>query len=375
MIDRTITSTIENSLFKGKTIVIYGPRQVGKTTLVKDLLEKHTGIYLNADEPDLRSQLTEATSTQLKALVGDNQLMVIDEAQRVKNIGLTLKLLHDTFPQIQVIATGSSSFELSNTIKEPLTGRTYEFWLYPLSFQEIAAETSPVETKRLLENMLRFGTYPEIISKPVEAETLLRTLTDNYLYKDALQYQDIRNSEVIDNLLRSLALQIGQEVSYSELANHLQIDLKTVRKYIRILEQSFVIFRLPPLYRNARKELTKKRKIYFWDCGIRNALIRNHNQLEIRTDTGALWENFLISQRTIAKHYHVQYPNQYFWRTWDQAEVDYVEEYSGELHGFEFKWGNKSVSAPKAWTDYYPQAEFKLINRENYQDFLSINNK
>ena len=302
LIKRTILPQINKSLFKNKAIIIYGPRQIGKTTLVNQLLKSYKDSrYLNCDEPDVRRALTDKTSTELKAFIGNIKLVAIDEAQRVKNIGLTLKLLIDNFPDIQIIATGSSSFDLSNKIKEPLTGRIRKFFLYPLSIAELNSQYSPTESKRLLENMLIFGNYPEIVTKPQEKEKNISHIANNYLYKDALEFQQLKNPEIIESLVRALALQIGSLVSYNELANLLKIDKKTVSKYIRILEKALVIFRLTPFSGNLRKAIGKKRKIYFWDTGIRNALINNFNPLSLRNDSGFLWENFIIAQRLI-KH-------------------------------------------------------------------------
>ncbi len=374
---RTIQKNIENKLFKGKIIIVYGARQTGKTTLVKQILENYRhkkSVYLNCDEPDDRFALTDKTSTELKNFIGDNEIVVIDEAQRVENIGLTLKLLIDNYPDIQIIATGSSSFDLANKINEPLTGRKYTFRLYPFSLQELTQKFNPKEINRLLENYLRFGLYPEIINNPSEAENNLKELANSYLYKDVLQFLGIKKSDIIYKLLQAIALQSGSEVSYNELASILQIDKKTVYHYILILEQSFIIFRLNPFSRNLRTELRKLRKIYFYDVGIRNALISNFNPLNIRNDTGALWENFLISERIKFLENNSHPVKNYFWRTHQQQEIDYLEEKNQKLSAFEFKWNAKKIKkqAPKAFRDTYPNTPFELITPENYLDFVGL---
>jgi len=372
LIKRTLQKHIEKLLFKEKVIIIYGARQVGKTTLVREIQKKYSekSLYLNCDEPDIRNSLVNKTSTELKNILGNNKFVVIDEAQRVENIGLTLKLIADNFPDIQIIATGSSSFELSNKISEPLTGRKYEFYLYPFSWQELSQKYSSLELNRLLENRIIFGMYPEIINKPDESEINLKSITKSYLYKDVLQFQEIKNSDLLYKLLQALALQIGNEVSYNGLANLLEIDKKTVSRYIRILEQAFVIFRLNPFGRNLRTELKKMRKIYFYDTGIRNALINNLNPLNLRTDTGALWENFIISER-IKFNNQQKNANIYFWRTRQKQEIDYIEEYDGNLFAYEFKWNNgKKIKAPKSWIENYKDAEFQVVTPKNFQDFV-----
>lgn len=373
IINRTIQKSVENSLFKGKLVVIYGARQVGKTTLVKSILEKYpeNSGYFNCDEPDIRSALTEKTSTELKAFFGKRKLIVIDEAQRVRNIGLTLKLLIDNFPKTQIIATGSSSFELSNNIAEPLTGRKYEYYLYPFSLEELKNIYSDLEMDRLLERMMILGMYPGILLADADAERELKELTKSYLYKDVLQYQHIKNPEILEKLLQSLALQIGNEVSYNELSNLVGIDKNTVASYIRILEQAFIIFRLNPFSRNLRSELKKLRKIYFYDLGVRNVLINNINPLSLRQDTGALWENFMISERLKRNNNHGIDVRSYFWRTKQQQEIDYVEEIAGKLSGFEFKYKKDKIRPPKPFLEAYPESRVELINKDNYKNFIT----
>jgi len=372
-IKRTIQADIIQNFFKGKAIVIYGARQVGKTTLIKDIQKQYldSSVYLNCDEPDIRAVLTNATSTALGAYIGDKRIVFLDEAQRVKNIGITLKLIVDNFSDVQVVATGSSSFDLSNEISEPLTGRKREYQLFPLSIGELMAGQSWMEKKRLLELRMVYGMYPEICRKNAEdAVEVLKEITRSYLFKDILQFHDIKYPEILEKLLQSLALQIGHEVSYTELAGHLGIDKVTVSNYIQLLEKGFVIFRLRPFQRNLRNELKKLRKIFFVDLGIRNALINNFNPLDLRQDAGFLWENFMISER-IKYHYHYRNHIQwYFWRTHQQQEIDYIEDVQGVLFGFEFKWRDQKYRPPKAFLSSYPGSSVQLITQDTVQDFI-----
>jgi hypothetical protein len=368
---RAIQPAIEQALFKSKVVVLYGARQVGKTTLIRAIQEKHPAdaMYLNRDEPDIRSALSDKTSTELQRLLGGKTLILIDEAQRVKNVGLTLKLMVDNFPQIQVIATGSSSFDLSNDISEPLTGRKIEFNLYPLSIAELLTQQTPIEMQRSLEYHLRYGMYPGVLTHDDPAEALFE-ISKSYLYKDVLEYQAIKNPDLLRRLLQALALQIGSEVSFNELGSMLGMDRGTVARYLSLLEQGFVIFHLPPFSRNLRKELGKQRKVYFYDLGVRNALINNFNPLELRPDVGALWENFFICERLKAVHNQRRHPNIYFWRTYDGKEIDYLEEEGGRLAGFECKWGNEKWRIPSAFTTAYPESDVEVVNRTNVFEFL-----
>ncbi|OGG13578.1 ATPase [Candidatus Gottesmanbacteria bacterium RIFCSPHIGHO2_01_FULL_46_14] len=370
VIFRNIEAKLQKYLFSGKAIVVYGARRVGKTTLIKKLQEQYSrdSLYLNCDEPDIRRALTDKTSSELVTYLGQKKLVLIDEAQRVRNIGLTLKLLVDNAPGVQIIATGSSSFDLSNKIKEPLTGRTVEFHLFPLSLTEISTDLR--ETNRLLPTRLVYGSYPEVVLQPADPEETLRGIYKNYLYKDALEYQGIKNPDLVEKLLTALALQLGQEVSYTELGSLLGVDQKTIASYIRLLELGFVIFRLPPLSRNLRKEISKSRKIYFYDTGIRNAIINNFNPIEMRTDTGALWENLLIVERKKRNEAMRNFPNAYFWRTWTQQEIDYVEEEGGTLHAFEVKWTKGRRVPSTMWQSTYPGASWQIVTRDNYWDFI-----
>lgn len=372
-IKRTIKKNIESRLFKNKALIIYGARQVGKTTLIKEIQKKYSdvSIYLNCDEPDIREVFTNATSTEIKAFIGDKKLVFLDEAQRVKNIGLSLKLMVDNFPGIQVVATGSSSFDLSNQIKEPLTGRKWEFHLHPFSLKELEQRYSGLELQRLLEERIILGMYPEVVLKgQKEAKESLKSITQSYLYKDVLQYRKIKSPEILEKLLQALALQIGSEVSYNELANIVGADKKTVASYIQILEKAFVIFRLKPFSRNLRKELTKLRKVYFFDTGIRNTLINNFNPFHLRQDIGALWENFLISERLKFNGNRGENTNIYFWRTHQQQRIDYIEEAAGKLFGFEFKWKGSSFRPPKIFLNTYPSSAVKMVTKENFKGFI-----
>lgn len=369
---RTIQPAVEAALYKGKAIVIYGVCEVGKMTLAKAIIAQHgtAALYLNCDEPDVRVVLGGRTSTELRALIGSRTLVVLDEAQRVRDIGLTIKLLVDTFPAIQVIATGSSSFELSNRVTEPLTGRKIEFNLFPLSVEELLAVEGPLDSRRLLERRLRYGAYPGVVTADDPAETVSE-IAGSYLYRDALEYQTVKNPDVLRRLLQALALQVGSEVSYSELATLLGIDKTTVERYVRLLEAAYIIFHLPPFSRNLRKELAKLRKVYFYDLGIRNALLNNYNTLELRGDVGAMWENFFIAERVKANHNHRRYVNTYFWRTYQGAEIDYLEEAGGRLTGFECKWASQKWRVPALFAQTYPDSQLHLANRENYLEFLA----
>jgi predicted AAA+ superfamily ATPase len=375
MINREIQSSIESKLFKSKLIIIYGARQVGKTTLLKKIGEKFEGqsIYINCDEPDIRELLTDVTSTQLKNLVGNKKLVLIDEAQRVKNIGITLKLFVDQIKEVQVIATGSSAFELSNIINEPLTGRKYEYHLYPISIRELNQNLSWLEVNRLLEERIIYGMYPEVILNPSEKKPLLKEITRSYLFKDILSYEGIRKPEILEKLLIALAAQIGSEVSYNELANTVGIDKDTITKYIDILEKAFIVFRLPPFSKNLRTEITKMRKIYFYDTGIRNALITNFNNLQSRNDKGSLWENFMISEKLKMNKAIGIDAKSFFWRTSQQQEIDYIEDIDGNLHTYEFTFNEKKKKQiSKTFLNAYKTMSETIVNNKNYGSFLGI---
>ena len=376
IIQREIQPQVEDALFKGKIVVIYGPRQVGKTTLAKLILQNRQEIksaYFNCDEPDICQALTDKTSTELKLFLGDSKLVVLDEAQRVKNIGLTLKLLADNYPKMQIIATGSSSFDLSNQIFEPLTGRKKEFYLYPFSLAELKNYYSEIEFNRILENRMVFGMYPGVIFESDKGKSeSLRELAKSYVYKDALEYQGIKNSEVVEKLLQALALQVGNEVSYNEISSLIEVNKITVANYIQILEKAFIVFRLPSFSRNLRDEIKSNRKIYFFDNGIRNALINNLNPVGLRQDAGALWENFMISERVKRNGNFGSVANMYFWRTLRQQEIDLIEDRGGELAGYEFKWKSRPGKVPVAFSRAYPDAKVEMITKENYKKFVGL---
>ena len=370
---RIIKESVEKSLFKGKVIIIYGARQVGKTTLVKEILKKHENesVYFNCEMLSVRQSLEIQDAVALNSFLGGYKLVVLDEAQHVQEIGKILKILVDTYPEIQIIATGSSSFDLANKTSEPLTGRAFRFTLSPLSLEEIKNSSNIIELNAKLENILRFGTYPEVFfSSQENAVAKLDEIASNYLYKDVLMFDGVKKSTIVTKLLQLLALQIGNEVSYSELATVLGISRITVEKYVDLLEKCFVIFTLRSLSRNRRKEISKSVKIYFYDLGIRNSLIQNYNNMNVRNDIGALWENLMIIEKIKKNKYHGIYSNLYFWRTYDQKEIDLVEELDGKFLAFEFKWKQDKVKEPKEFLSNYPNSEFQIVNRENYWKFL-----
>ncbi len=373
MITRSLEQTILERFHRGKVILLLGARQVGKTTLVKHITEVSglSTLYLNGDEVDVRDMLSDTTSTRLKALFGKKELVIIDEAQRIKNIGVTLKLIVDNLQNIQMLVTGSSSLELTSEINEPLTGRKYEYFLYPIAFQEMVSEDSLMEEKRMLEHRLIYGYYPEIITHAGEEKEILNLLTSSYLYKDLFALEQIKKPPLLEKILLALALQMGNEVSYRELGQIVGADNETVERYIDLLEKAFIIFKLTALSRNLRNELKKSRKVYFYDNGVRNAIIKNFNPLSLRQDTGALWENFLLSERMKTNHYSGQWVNCWFWRTHSQQEIDYIEEYEGRLHAYEFKWNpSAKVRFPKTFLNAYPDSQTSLITPNNFDEFL-----
>lgn len=376
MIVRDLQHIIENNLFKGKLILLIGPRQVGKSTLLIQITEKLQLPYilLNCDEPEPRALLSDVNVMRLKQFIGSNKLVLIDEAQRVKNIGLTLKLIVDNFKDVQLIVTGSSSLELSNEINEPLTGRKYEYNLFPFSCGELVDYNSLLHERQSLEQRLIYGSYPEIINRPDEAVESLMSLTSSYLYKDILAFSDIRKPSQLEKLIELLALQIGSEVSYNELGQIIGANNQTVERYIDLLEQSFVVFRLGAFSNNLRNEIKKSRKIYFWDTGVRNAIIQNFSPLKLRQDTGALWENYFISERKKYNHYKRQFVKSFFWRSFQQQEVDLIEKADNELFAYEIKWNSKKKSGlSKTFLDAYPVKESHIINPDNYLEFLTTN--
>jgi predicted AAA+ superfamily ATPase len=375
MIDRAITDHIMRRLFKGRVITLMGARRVGKTTLVKTLLAKFPDLrtrYLNCDLQSVQQPLSIQEAEALKAYLGDYQLVVLDEAQNIPEVGRVLKILVDTYPEMQIIATGSSAFDLANKTGAPLTGRVYPFELYPLSLAEIAGSAGYSVIEPQLEQLLRFGSYPSILNVGEdEARDQLDELVSNYLYKDVLMYLGVKKSSIISGLLRLLALQVGSEVAYPELGNALGIDRRTVANYIDVLEQSFIVFRLSAFSRNLRKEVAKSQKIYFYDLGVRNAIIQAFTPLSLRADVGALWENFCIIERLKLTRNARLRVNQYFWRTYDQKEIDYIEERDGVLTAFECKWNpSERLRPPKEFLAAYPGSNIYQIDRATYWKHL-----
>ncbi len=370
MISRIAEQLIKNDFNKGKAIVVMGARQVGKTTLLEQIVDRDDVLFLNCDNHDDRADLEGKTSTELRNLVGNHRMVIVDEAQRVRNIGLTLKMLVDLKLPMQILATGSSSLTLSDEINEPATGRLFEYRLYPLSLTELAMHTSQREEQRLLEHRMIYGLYPEVVTHPEDARRILQNLTNNYLYRDLLEYRGVKKPDVLQKLVRALALQVGSEVSYNELSNLIGIDKATVESYIDLLEKCYVVFRLPSYSRNLRTEIKRGRKIYFYDNGVRNALISNFASLDMRNDTGVLWENLMMSERVKRNSYSQNYAQMYFWRTQQQQEIDLVEEMDGRLAAYEFKWKKPNAHLPKTFSESYPEAHLTVITPENYWDFV-----
>ena len=374
MITRFLQKSIEEKMFKGKVITLLGARQTGKTTLLKLIAKNYSKmVWLNADEYDIQEKFKNPTSTGLKALIGSAELVVIDEAQKISGIGLALKLLVDNYPEVQLIATGSSAFELSNKLNEPLTGRKFEFQLYPITTTELNLHHTELIENRMLQHRLVYGYYPDVINNEGNEIEILKLLADSYLFRDILMLENIKKPEKLIKLIKTLAFQVGNEVSYNEIGNLIGLDSKTVESYIQILEKSFVIYKLSSFSRNQRNELKNGKKIYFYDNGIRNALISNFQLVEGRQDIGALWENYLISERIKQNEYLKRYANSYFWRTKDGLEIDYVEEVNGVLTAYEFKWNvHKKHRITSVFSKTYGIAEVKVITPENYIEFVTF---
>ena len=374
MITRTLQQRIEGNLFKGKAIIVIGARQVGKSTLFRQITEKleEPVLMLNCDEPEVRELLAGMNLVELKLMIGKHRVVVIDEAQRVPEIGMTLKRITDNFPEVQLLVTGSSSFELQNRLNEPLTGRKYEYRLFPISTRELLGHGGLIAVKQSLESRLIYGSYPDIVNHADEAKELLMNIAGSYLYKDILALEDVRRPALLEKLLVALALQVGSEVSYNEIAQTVGSDSKTVEKYIDLLEKCYIVFRLGAFNRNLRTELKKSKKIYFYDNGIRNAVIQNFAPLSMRNDVGALWENFFISERIKSNEYEGRYAKSYFWRTTQQQEIDYIEEADGQFTVFEMKWNlrKKTTPLPTAFLKTYPVAQEAVITPENYLEWL-----
>ncbi len=372
MIARILKQTIQQSLSLKKAVILLGPRQVGKTTLLNELFANDKDLLiLNGDEPDVRELLSNVTSTQLKSLFGKAKTIIIDEAQLIPDIGITLKLITDYIKDVRLIVTGSSSLDLANKINEPLTGRKLEYNIFPISFKEMVDHHGLIAEKRFLPIRLIYGYYPEITTSPGNEITLLKNLAGSYLYKDILSFGEIKKPIILDKLLKALALQIGSEVSYNELSNLVGADKETVERYIDLLEKAFIVFRLNGLNRNVRNEIKKGKKIFFYDNGIRNALIGNYQPFELRTDKGALWENFIISERIKYLNYTGFYGNYYFWRTSQQQEIDFVEEQDGKFSAFEFKVNpKKKTRFSLTFTKAYNMGVMKTVSLDNIEEFL-----
>lgn len=372
MIERTIKNTISSRLFKGKTIILIGARQVGKTTLIKEVLKGMDFLFLDGDDPLVRERLTNPNTKEIETILGNAKIVFIDEAQRIENIGLTAKIIHDQFKAVQLIVSGSSAFELRSQTNEPLTGRKFEYFLFPVSYEEYEKSVGYLDATRDLENRLIYGFYPDVINNTGEEREILNEITQSYLFKDILSFANIKKPEILEKILQALAFQVGSEVSYNEIAQLTGVDKNTVSSYIHILELSYIIYPLTSFSRNLRNEIKTNRKIYFYDNGIRNALIQNFNPIGLRDDVGALWENFLMSERLKRNRYHQQYCNRYFWRTKQQQEVDYVEESDGKITGFEFKWNPKAkASIPSPFVNAY-NAQVHIITRDNFRSFVGL---
>jgi uncharacterized protein len=372
MYTRFLYQRIEERVNSGKAIVVMGPRQVGKTTLIESILASRDYLLLNGDDPHTRSILTEPNTAQIKSIIGKYQYIFIDEAQRVPGIGLTMKIITDRFKDVQLFVSGSSSFDLSASINEPLTGRKWEYLLYPVSWEEYEQHHGYLEAEQNLENRLTYGLYPDVLNHVGDEIPVLRNLVNSYLYKDILAHGNIRKPEVLDKLVQALALQVGSEVNYNELAQLCNVDKNTISNYIEILEKGYVVFKLGSYSRNIRNEIKTSKKVYFYDNGIRNMIIGNFDPISLRPDKGALWENFLIAERIKQIGYKQSLARVYFWRTTQQQEIDFVEDAGGKVAGFEFKWHNRrGHRAPKSFSEAY-QTEVKLIDRANFREFVVI---
>ncbi len=376
MITRTITATIQRKIGRGKAIMIIGPRQVGKTTLILNQLQGEDYTFFDGDDPSIRAELDTPNTEQIRQLIGGKKIVFIDEAQRIKGIGLTAKIIIDQFKGVQLWISGSSSFNLFNELSEPLTGRKWEYALYPISWEEYENHVGYLKAQQNLENRLIYGMYPEVINNDRgEEKEVLRNLVNSYLYRDILAHGEIRKPEILEKLVQGLALQVGSEVNYNELSQLVAISKDTVQRYIAILEKGYVIFRLRSFNRNVRNEIKRGRKIYFYDNGIRNAVIGEFGGLNTRNDVGMLWENFLISERIKQNSYKLTFARPHFWRTTQQQEIDYIEQNGFNLTAYEFKWNPKAKAKfSKTFLHSY-KAEGKLINRENFREFVVIKNK
>lgn len=374
LVQRLQSDSIKHAFDKKKAVTIMGPRQVGKSTLIKELFSDcHDALWLNGDLADHRMLFDDFSDTKMKLLLDGKTTLIIDEAQRIQNIGLYIKIIVDNLPKVKVIATGSSSFELAATINESLAGRKREFKLLPLSFVEMAKATDLIQEKRMLDHRMRYGYYPEVVTEMGEEQEILRDLADSYLYKDILALGAVKKPDSLVKLVKALSYQIGNLVSYNELSQLVGLDVKTISRYIDVLEKCYILYSMASFSRNQRNELKNSKKIYFWDLGIRNAVIGNFIPLDKRSpeERGALWENFIITERLKKNNIDRFYGSSWFWRTTAQTEIDYIEEQDGKLTTFEFKYNPKvSASQPVAFRNSYPDTPFKVINPMNIEEFL-----
>lgn len=368
-------TNLDNFLRPNKVVVIYGPRRCGKTTLLKEFLRNRSEkiLFVSGEDLEIQASLSSQSIEKLKNFIGNYELLVIDEAQKIEKIGLNLKLIVDHIENIKVIATGSSSFDLANNLGEPLLGRKFTIKIYPLSQIELNQAENFSQTISNLENRLIFGSYPEIIVAKGNQEKMsyLKDIVNSSLYKDVLELDGLKHSNKLIKLLKLIAFQIGKEVSLNELAMALEINRRTVERYLYLLEQVFVIFSLQGFSRNLRKEITKYPRYYFYDNGIRNAIINNFNPLNTRDDIGMLWENYIINERIKKQEYQKIYSNNYFWRTYDQKEIDWIEEREGKLFGYEIKWNKNKIKPPKDWLETYTNSSYEIITKDNYLEFIS----
>ncbi|MDP8258913.1 MAG: ATP-binding protein [Candidatus Aadella gelida] len=358
-----------------KAVIIYGPRRCGKTTLLEHFRQeiKEDCLFVTGEDINVHDYLSSQSVEKLKSFVGKRKIIIIDEAQKIKNIGLNLKLILDHVPKVKIIASGSSSFDLASQVGEPLTGRKFTLKMFPLAQLELKHIENQAESAAHLEERLIYGSYPEVVlmEDNTSRKTYLRELVSSYLYKDILELDGLRHSDKLIRLLQLLSFQIGKEISYDELGRQLGMSKNTVDRYLDLLEKAFVVFKLSGFSRNLRKEVSKNSRFFFYDIGVRNALVNNFNPLSLRNDIGMLWENYLIIERFKKQEYLNQQANNYFWRTYDQKEIDLIEERDGKLYGYEMKWSEKKVKIQKEWLDTYKNAEYKLVNKKNYLDFIA----
>lgn len=370
MYKRLLQKTIEKKIGKGKAIIITGPRQSGKTTLIATILKNKQHLLLDCDDPKVRKLLDNPNTEEIKNLIGNKKYVFIDEAQRVDGIGITLKIITDQFKKVQLFVSGSSSFELSGKINEPLTGRKFEYELFPVCWEEYEKHNSYLKSIQQLNNRLIYGFYPDVLNNQGNEAEILKNLVSSYLFKDIFAISDIRKPETLEKLVQALAFQIGSEINYNEIAQVVGIDKNTVSKYVDILQKRYIVFKISSFSRNLRNELKQSKKIYFYDNGVRNMIIGNFNHVDLRNDKGALWENFLMSERLKHNCYKQSLSKMYFWRSFQQQEVDLVEENQGKITGYEFKWKqNKNQKLPKTFTEAY-NADSMIVDTNNFRQFV-----